>query len=64
MFILSICTEELPFNNTNLSDVWLDTRVTVPTIELQVASLVNLNAGVSVNILAVQLTILGKENSY
>lgn len=69
----SICTEQLPFNITNPPDVWLDARVTVPSIVLRVdniqarlnldarvASLVNLTAGVSVSISSVQLTILSK----
>ena len=68
----SICTTELPFNISNPPDVWLDARVTVPSIELivnniqarlnldaRVASLVNLTAGVSVSISTVQLKILG-----
>ena len=72
--IASICTQELPFNVTHPPDVWLDARVTVPTIILRVdniqarlnldarvASLVTLTAGVSVSIESVELKILGKE---
>ncbi|CAF1339788.1 unnamed protein product [Rotaria sordida] len=68
----SICTQELPFNVSNPPDVWLDAKITVSTIELrvdnlqarlnldvQVASLVNINAGVSVGISTVQLKIRG-----
>lgn len=68
----SLCTNELPFNISKPPDVWLDARVTVPTIILRVdnirarlnldarvASLVNLTAGVSVGIRSVELKILG-----
>ncbi|CAF4893413.1 unnamed protein product [Rotaria sp. Silwood1] len=68
----SICTQELPFDVSKPPDVWLDARITVSTIELnvnniqarlnldaRVASLVNLTAGVSVGISAVQLKIRG-----
>ncbi|CAF1138084.1 unnamed protein product [Adineta steineri] len=68
----SICTEQLPFNISNPPDVWLDARVSVPTIDLRVdniqarlnldlrvTSLVNITAGVSVSISSVELKILG-----
>lgn len=70
----SICTEELPFNISDPPDVWLEAKVSVPSIELRVdniqarlnldakvASLVTLTAGVSVGIRSVQLRILGKD---
>ncbi|CAF3612694.1 unnamed protein product [Rotaria sp. Silwood1] len=69
---VSICTQELPFTMNNPPDVWLDAKIMVPTIvlhvdniqarlnlDVRVASLVNINAGVSVGISSVQLNILG-----
>ncbi|CAF3584024.1 unnamed protein product [Rotaria sp. Silwood1] len=69
---VSICTQELPFTMNNPPDLWLDAKIMVPTIvlhvdniqarlnlDVRVASLVNINAGVSVGISSVQLNILG-----
>lgn len=70
----SICTEELPFSITDPPDVWLQAKISVPTIILRVdniqarlnldakiASLVTLTAGVAVGISSVELKILGKK---